>query len=131
MAQKSSRWFAGMDTARQREIARKGGKAAHARGTAHRFTREEARRAALKGKQSLEGTPCPNCQGDRLRFVSVSDYRVVVGGRPVTVPAAGINQCPACGFEVVTEVEARRWIDLAGDPGAVVRGSGVERKGLP
>ena len=34
-----------MDPARQREIASQGGKAAHAKGTAHEFTSEEARRA--------------------------------------------------------------------------------------
>jgi general stress protein YciG len=31
------------------EISRKGGRAAHARGTAHEFTAEEARRAGRKG----------------------------------------------------------------------------------
>jgi general stress protein YciG len=43
------RGFASMDPAKQREIARKGGKAAHAKGTAHRFTPEEARAAGTKG----------------------------------------------------------------------------------
>ena len=38
-----------MDRARQREIARLGGRAAHQRGTAHEFTREEAREAGRKG----------------------------------------------------------------------------------
>jgi general stress protein YciG len=38
-----------MDEARQREIASKGGKAAHAKGTAHEFTPDEARRAGRKG----------------------------------------------------------------------------------
>src|SRR5690606_6844540 len=41
--------FASMDKERQREIASKGGKAAHARGTAHEFTREEAQAAGRKG----------------------------------------------------------------------------------
>jgi hypothetical protein len=40
-----NRGFASMDPARQREIASQGGKAAHAKGTAHEFTSEEARRA--------------------------------------------------------------------------------------
>jgi general stress protein YciG len=43
------RGFAGMDPQRQREIARAGGKAAHAQGTAHEFTPEEARVAGQKG----------------------------------------------------------------------------------
>jgi general stress protein YciG len=38
-----------MDPARQRDIASKGGKAAHAKGTAHEWTAEEARRAGRKG----------------------------------------------------------------------------------
>jgi hypothetical protein len=38
-----------MDPAKQREIASKGGKAAHEKGTAHEFTSEEARAAGRKG----------------------------------------------------------------------------------
>jgi uncharacterized protein len=38
-----------MDEAEQREIARKGGKAAHAQGRAHEFTSDEARAAGKKG----------------------------------------------------------------------------------
>lgn len=38
-----------MDRARQREIAAKGGKAAHAKGTAHVWSPEEAREAGRKG----------------------------------------------------------------------------------
>lgn len=49
MANTRSRGFASMDEAKQREIASKGGKAAHAKGTAHRFTPDEAREAGRKG----------------------------------------------------------------------------------
>jgi len=45
----SRRGFASMDREKQREIASKGGKAAHAKGTAHEFTPEEAREAGRKG----------------------------------------------------------------------------------
>ena len=45
----SKRGFASMDRTRQREIARLGGRAAHQRGTAHEFTRDEAREAGRKG----------------------------------------------------------------------------------
>jgi uncharacterized protein len=38
-----------MDPKKQREIASKGGKAAHAKGTAHEWTKEEAREAGRKG----------------------------------------------------------------------------------
>jgi uncharacterized protein len=45
----SRRGFASMDPEKQREIASKGGHAAHAKGTAHEFTSEEAREAGRKG----------------------------------------------------------------------------------
>jgi uncharacterized protein len=51
-AEKSLRGFAAMDRAKQRAIASKGGKAAHAKGTAHEFTPEEARAAGRKGGQA-------------------------------------------------------------------------------
>ncbi len=43
------RGFASMDKEKQREIAARGGKAAHAAGTAHEFTSDEAREAGRKG----------------------------------------------------------------------------------
>jgi uncharacterized protein len=46
---KEDRGFASMDRAKQREIASKGGKAAHQKGTAHEWTSEEARDAGRKG----------------------------------------------------------------------------------
>jgi general stress protein YciG len=49
------RGFASMDAAKQREIASKGGKAAHLKGTAHEFTPEEARAAGRKGGQAAHG----------------------------------------------------------------------------
>lgn len=38
-----------MDRNKQREIASKGGKAAHAKGTAHEWSHEQAREAGRKG----------------------------------------------------------------------------------
>lgn len=38
-----------MDPEKQREIASRGGKAAHEKGTAHEFTSEEAKEAGRKG----------------------------------------------------------------------------------
>lgn len=43
------RGFAGMDPAKQRQIASEGGKAAHASGNAHQFNSAEAREAGRKG----------------------------------------------------------------------------------
>ena len=46
---KEDRGFASMDRSKQRDIASKGGKAAHHKGTAHEWTSEEAREAGRKG----------------------------------------------------------------------------------
>lgn len=46
---KSRRGFASMDPSRQKEIASKGGRAAHAKGTAHEWSSDEARVAGRKG----------------------------------------------------------------------------------
>jgi general stress protein YciG len=48
-----SRGFASMDANKQREIARKGGRAAHEKGTAHEFTADEARAAGRKGGERV------------------------------------------------------------------------------
>ena len=48
-----NRGFASMNSDRQKEIARKGGKAAHEKGTAHEFTSEEARAAGRKGGERV------------------------------------------------------------------------------
>ncbi|SFN23809.1 KGG domain-containing protein, partial [Nitrosomonas communis] len=47
------RGFASMDEDKQREIASKGGKAAHEKGTAHEFDSEEAREAGRKGGETV------------------------------------------------------------------------------
>ena len=60
-----------MDRAKQREIASKGGRAAHQKGTAHEWTPEEAREAGRKGgiathqrktadRQSPQAEPMPD-----------------------------------------------------------------------
>lgn len=49
----SKRGFASMDRERQKEIASKGGRAAHQKGTAHQFTSEEARVAGRKGGEAV------------------------------------------------------------------------------
>lgn len=50
---RSNRGFASMDPARQREIASKGGRAAHAKGTAHEWSADEARVAGRKGGEAV------------------------------------------------------------------------------
>ena len=46
------RGFAAMDPKKQREIASKGGRAAHLHGTAHEWDSNEARQAGRKGGAS-------------------------------------------------------------------------------
>lgn len=46
---REKRGFASMDRSKQREIASKGGRAAHQKGTAHEWTTEEAKQAGRKG----------------------------------------------------------------------------------
>jgi uncharacterized protein len=53
MAGRERGGFAGMDSDKQREIARRGGRAAHQKGTAHEFTADEARAAGRKGGVSV------------------------------------------------------------------------------
>lgn len=48
-AEKKPRGFAAMDPDKVREIASRGGKAAHVTGKAHQFTSDEARIAGKKG----------------------------------------------------------------------------------
>jgi uncharacterized protein len=52
---KERRGFASMTPEKQREIASKGGRAAHQKGTAHEWTSEEARTAGRKGGQVSRG----------------------------------------------------------------------------
>ncbi len=54
---KDGRGFASMDRNKQRQIASKGGKAAHREGTAHEWTSEEARDAGRKGGAASHRRP--------------------------------------------------------------------------
>lgn len=55
MVAKENRGFGSMSAEKQREIASKGGRAAHEKGTAHEWTSEEARVAGRKGGQTSRG----------------------------------------------------------------------------
>jgi len=62
---KETRGFASMDRTKRREVASKGGKAAHLKGTAHEWSNQEAREAGRKGggashrKRQDIGQPLP------------------------------------------------------------------------
>lgn len=57
------RGFASMDPDKQREIARKGGRAAHEKGSAHEFSPDEAREAGRKGGERVSS--------DRARMAEI------------------------------------------------------------
>lgn len=59
----SNRGFAAMDANKQREIASKGGKASHAKGTGHEFTSAEAVAAGRKGGQVTQERRSSNNKG--------------------------------------------------------------------
>ena len=75
---KERRGFASMSPEKQREIASKGGRAAHEKGTAHEWTPDEARSAGRKGGQIS--------RGGRGRLVTAEPSDVNNGGM---APASG------------------------------------------
>ena len=80
---KEDRGFASMDRNKQREIASKGGKAAHQKGTAHEWTSEEAREAGRKGgmashrrkqQQQQPGEETPNTDRESNESTIGNDF---------------------------------------------------------
>ena len=74
---KERRGFASMSPEKQREIASKGGRAAHEKGTAHEWTPDEARQAGRKGGQISRGgrgrlAPTPNAEEGTLNGAPAS-----------------------------------------------------------
>ena len=78
---KERRGFASMSAEKQREIASKGGRAAHEKGTAHEWTADEARAAGRKGGQISRGG-----RGRLVDGTSPTDVSTVVA-----VPASGME----------------------------------------
>ena len=76
---KERRGFASMSPEKQREIASKGGRAAHEKGTAHEWTADEARAAGRKGGQISRG----------------GRGRLVPAGGPVDMSAVGTTRASA------------------------------------
>ena len=115
---KEDRGFASMDRAKQREIASKGGKAAHQKGTAHEWTSEEARDAGRKGgiashqrRREQSGRDRPTTA--RSRWTAAS---WIGAAKRATVPApASSRRCRASGpssgvFDVAQAVALTRAI---------------------
>ena len=75
---KERRGFASMSAEKQREIASKGGRAAHEKGTAHEWTADEARSAGRKGGQVS--------RGGRGRLIETLETPEVSGPQTVSFP---------------------------------------------
>jgi uncharacterized protein len=87
---KERRGFASMSAEKQREIASKGGRAAHEKGTAHEWTADEARNAGRKGGQVS--------RGGRGRLV-------IPTGDPAGVAAVTANDGATAGDRVADRVD--------------------------
>jgi general stress protein YciG len=92
---KEDRGFASMDRSKQRDIASKGGKAAHQKGTAHEWTSEEAREAGRKGgmashrrkQEQQQQTPDGSASGE-------DTPESIVGGNPNPERMMGTDNLP-------------------------------------
>src|SRR5471030_1199706 len=83
-----ARGFASMDRERQREIARKGGKAAHEKGTAHEFTADEARAAGRRGGERVSTDRAHMSRIGRLGGKKSAGRRAAIKESPDGVDAA-------------------------------------------
>jgi len=106
MANTSKRGFASMDPSKQREIASKGGRAAHSKGTAHEFTSEEARVAGRKGGEAVSR--------DRAHMSAIGREGGHSRGR-TRQPMPGENNMPVSNASDTTE--APNYIGQANDRG--------------
>jgi general stress protein YciG len=79
----AKRGFAALDPEKQREIARLGGRAAHAQGKAHEFTSEEAKVAGRKGGEIVSSDK------DHMREIGRMGGRAKRRKRTPTVEASG------------------------------------------
>lgn len=115
MANTSKRGFASMDRSKQREIASKGGRAAHAKGTAHEFTSEEARVAGRKGGEAVSR--------DREHMSAIGREGGHSRGRSRQLQSTEQNPAPA---GVANDTE-RSTYERASDRGNVPSGSFSQR----
>ncbi len=75
-----------MSAEKQREIASKGGRAAHEKGTAHEWTADEARSAGRKGGQVS--------RGGRGRLVTEPDMALAGGASDSSLSGGQPNPSP-------------------------------------
>lgn len=125
MTGKSRRGFASMDPERQKEIASRGGRAAHEKGTAHEWSSDEARNAGRKGGVSVsrdrahmaaigrEGGESRSAAARQSRQVSPTDREMTLtvtreGGAPATAPATRTISRNSDGVRSELEVRTER-----------------------
>jgi len=111
---KSARGFASMDQSKQKEIASKGGRAAHAKGTAHEFDSSEARSAGRKGGMAVS----------RNR-----EHMAAIGRRGGEARGQRARLASQAGAALRSGVDAARQNTVSGN-GSIgnTRGVGVERE---
>lgn len=84
---KQKRGFASMDPEKQRAIASMGGKSAHAKGTAHEFSSDEAREAGRKGGRSA------HAKGTAHQFTPEEARKAgKIGSKVAALTEAGTNE---------------------------------------
>lgn len=108
----TKRGFASMDPVKQREIASKGGKAAHEKGRAHEFTSEEAREAGRKGGQAVSRNRAHMAEIGRQGGLHRAGKALKSITNVVSPPIEGANQpsdkpLPPPPLQVVTELEKK------------------------
>ena len=113
-----NRGFASMDPDKQREIARKGGRAAHEKGTAHEFTPDEARAAGRKGGERV------SANRDHMSRIGRLGGKHSAGRRQASRRPEGPNgseghmgHAHAPSSASSTEEEAQEMQEQAGSPG--------------
>ena len=112
-SRKSARGFASMDQSKQKEIASKGGRAAHAKGTAHEFDSSEARAAGRKGGMAVS----------RNR-----EHMAAIGRRGGEARGQRARQIAQAGANLRSGTDAARQNTQAPPAAAGTRGTGAERE---
>ncbi len=79
----SNRGFASMTPEQQRQIASKGGQAAHKKGVAHEWTSEEARAAGRKGGQASKKTANTDTKEDTQTTPEKADVSRSTNAEPL------------------------------------------------
>ena len=129
---KSARGFASMDQGKQKEIASKGGRAAHAKGTAHEFDSGEARAAGRKGGMAVSrnrehmaaiGRRGGEARGQRAREAAQSGASLRTG----VEPARQNTPAPSTSVGTTRGIGAEREVGISGSSiGATQNSRGSE-----